>query len=150
MNLAIAGSLAEVGTDVSYQGVYLADMSSKSANYCYSEVSNNTGLLLLCEAELGKPMLELTDAKYDAATLARQKGCLSVSGKGLTAPKAWKDACVVNEDLKGITMPDTSKEPGDTNVPGANLQYNEYICYDVAQIRLRYLFRVKMSSDVTW
>ena len=133
-----------------YKGVYLADMSSKSANYCRSEVSNNIGLLLLCEAELGNPMLELTDATYDAANLAREKGCLSTWGKGLTAPKAWKDASVVHKDLKGVKMPDTAKEPGDTNVPGTYLQYNEYICYDIAQIRLRYLFRVKMSPDLMW
>lgn len=125
-------------------------MSSKSANYCRAEVSNNTGLLVLCEAELGKPMLELTDAKCNAATIAREKGCLSVWGKGLTAPKAWKDAGVVHKDLEGVVMPDTTKEPGDTGLPDAYLQYNEYICYDVAQIRLRYLFRVKMSPVVIW
>jgi len=34
--------------------------------------------------------------------------------------------------------------PGPTNVPGAYLQYNEFIAYDVAQVRLRYLFRVRM------
>ena len=37
-------------------------MSSKSANYCFSEDSGDIGLLLLCEAELGKPSLRLTDA----------------------------------------------------------------------------------------
>jgi poly [ADP-ribose] polymerase len=33
---------------------------------------------------------------------------------------------------------------GPTNVAGAYLQYNEYIVYDVAQVRLRYLLRVKL------
>jgi poly [ADP-ribose] polymerase len=46
--------------------------------------------------------------------------------------------------LTNNPQPDTSVAPGDTNVPGAGLYYNEYICYDVAQVRLRYLFRVKM------
>lgn len=41
-------------------------------------------------------------------------------------------------------QPDTTVRPGDTQVPGASLQYNEYIVYDVSQVRLRYLFRVKM------
>jgi poly [ADP-ribose] polymerase len=41
-------------------------------------------------------------------------------------------------------QPDTSVKPGDTNVQGAGLWYNEYICYDVSQVRLRYLLRVKM------
>ena len=41
-------------------------------------------------------------------------------------------------------QPDVTTEPGDTNVPGAYLQYNEYITYDFAQVRLRYLLRVRM------
>jgi poly [ADP-ribose] polymerase len=40
-----------------------------------------------------------------------------------------------------------SKKPGDTNVDGAYLFYNEYIVYNVAQIRLRYLFRVMMTYE---
>jgi len=43
-----------------------------------------------------------------------------------------------------MVQPDTSVAPGLTNVPGAYLAYNEYITYDVSQVRLRYLFRVKM------
>jgi poly [ADP-ribose] polymerase len=43
-----------------------------------------------------------------------------------------------------MIKPDVSVQPGNTNVAGSTLLYNEYICYDVAQVRLRYLFRVKM------
>lgn len=35
------------------KGVYFADMSSKSANYCYTTKDNYTGILLLCEVALG-------------------------------------------------------------------------------------------------
>ena len=31
------------------KGVYFADVSSKSANYCYATKSKNVGLILLCE-----------------------------------------------------------------------------------------------------
>lgn len=41
-------------------------------------------------------------------------------------------------------QPDTTNPPGHTSVPSAYLMYNEYIVYDVAQVRLRYLLRVKM------
>lgn len=41
------------------------------------------------------------------------------------------------------SQPDTNTKAGDTNVSG-HLLYNEYICYDVAQVKLRYLLRVKM------
>lgn len=127
------------------KGIYLADMSSKSVGYCCYYISDDTALLLLCEAELGKPMQELTNATYNAAKLAKDKGVLSTFGMGNTGPQAWKDAECVHPSLKGIKMPDTSsKLPGPTGVPGAGLFYNEYIVYDVSQVRLRYLFRVKM------
>lgn len=35
------------------KGVYFADMVSKSANYCFTNKTNNTGLMLLCEVALG-------------------------------------------------------------------------------------------------
>ena len=41
-------------------------------------------------------------------------------------------------------QPDTTTAPGETNYPNVGLYYNEYICYDVAQVRLRYLLRVNM------
>ena len=45
------------------KGVYFADMVSKSANYCCTTRSNNTGLLLLCDVALGD-MYERTLADY--------------------------------------------------------------------------------------
>lgn len=36
------------------KGIYFADMVSKSANYCSTNPSNSTGLLLLCEVALGE------------------------------------------------------------------------------------------------
>lgn len=143
--LRIAPPEAPVNGYMFGKGVYLADMSSKSAGYCSSYSSGNTGLLLLCEAELGEPPLELTNADYDAGTKAKQQDCLSTLGLGRTAPKMWKDASALHPSLTGVTMPDVvSQKPGDTGVQGAYLQYNEYIVYDVAQIKLRYLFRVSM------
>ena len=127
------------------KGVYLADMSSKSAGYCSSYSSGNTGLLLLCEAELGEPPLKLTNADYNAGDRAKDAGCFSTWGVGQTAPTAWKDAGTVHPSLKGVSMPDVvSKPPGATHEQSAYLQYNEYIAYDIAQIKLRYLFRVSM------
>ena len=45
------------------KGVYFADMVSKSANYCCTNRSNNTGLLLLCDVALGN-MYERKAADY--------------------------------------------------------------------------------------
>lgn len=45
-----------------------------------------------------------------------------------------------------IRQPDASKGIGENKAadPNGYLAYNEYICYDIAQVRLRYLFRVRM------
>jgi poly [ADP-ribose] polymerase 2/3/4 len=126
------------------KGVYLADISTKSANYCWARSSGGTGLLLLCEAELGDPSLKLFDADSNAGETAKKHGCISTWGVGTTAPKGWKDAACVHKDLKGVKMPDVSVEPGNANESKAFLQYNEYIVYDISQIRLRYLLRVQM------
>ncbi|KAK0716214.1 poly polymerase catalytic domain-containing protein [Lasiosphaeris hirsuta] len=142
--LRIAPPEAPVNGYMFGKGVYLADMSSKSANYCMAGASGGTGLLLLCEAELGRPMHELTRASYSAAEDAKKGGMLATWGQGTTGPQRWKDAECVHPDLEGVTMPDTTVAPGPTGVAGASLFYNEYICYDTAQLRLRYLFRVKM------
>lgn len=125
------------------KGVYLADMSSKSAGYCYPHISDGTALLLLCEAELGKPMRELTSSDCDGAENAKHEGAWSTWGKGGTAPLKWQDAECVHPSLKGVQMPSSTVPPGLTGL-SSSLLYNEYICYDVAQIRLRYLFQVKM------
>jgi len=145
------------------KGIYLADMSSKSANYCCSYISGGQALLLLCDAELGNPMQVLTNAQYDAGKTAAEKGAISTWGQGTMAPKGLKDASALHPSLVGVKMvsmpprgfgidvleltheqPDTKEEPGDTDVENAYLDYNEFICYDVAQVRLRYLLRVKM------
>ena len=102
--LRIAPPEAPVSGYMFGKGIYLADMSSKSANYCCSYNSGGHALLLLCEAELGQPMHELTNASYTAGEDARQQNKWSTWGKGMTGPRAWKDAACVHPSLQGVTM----------------------------------------------
>jgi Poly(ADP-ribose) polymerase catalytic domain len=46
---------------------YLANMASKSANYCALGMSGGEGLLLLCEAQLGNPLYQCKSADGSAA-----------------------------------------------------------------------------------
>ncbi|KAI1415635.1 PARP-domain-containing protein [Hypoxylon sp. FL1857] len=126
------------------KGIYMADMSSKSANYCCSSASNGHALILLCEAELGRPVQGLTENSPFAAVTAKQRGFLSTWGMGKTGPSLWKDAECIHPSLKGVLIPDTSVKPGPTGIDNTRLLYNEYIAYNVSQVRLRYLFRVRM------
>ncbi|XP_010522796.1 PREDICTED: poly [ADP-ribose] polymerase 2 [Tarenaya hassleriana] len=118
------------------KGVYFADMFSKSANYCYASQSLNDGVLLLCEVALGD-MAELLYANYSADKLP--PGKLSTKGVGKTAPNPSEARTL--ED--GVVVP--LGNPVDQSGPKGTLLYNEYIVYNVEQIRMRYLIQVKFK-----
>lgn len=118
------------------KGVYFADMSSKSANYCFTNRENNTGILLLCEVAIGTPNL-LRHADYLASNLPDGKH--STKGCGRTAPKESN-----YQNLDGVTVPMGPGENIDIE-GGSSLLYNEYIVYKIEQIRIRYLLRVKFN-----
>lgn len=86
------------------KGVYLADLSSKSANYCVSSLSGGVGLLLLVEAELSNPMYEIDSGEFDAAENAKKHNCIATKGVGKLGYTKWKDAGAVNSALKGVKM----------------------------------------------
>jgi hypothetical protein len=115
------------------KGVYFADMVTKSANYCFSSKENNVGLMLLCEVALGE-MNEKCHADYYANLLPPGKH--STKGCGKTAPQDGKM-------LGEVYVP--CGEGGSTTFTATSLLYNEFIVYDVAQIKTRYLFKMKFN-----
>merc|ERR1711994_776904 len=119
------------------KGIYFADMVSKSANYCCTNKTNNTGLLLLCDVALGN-MYEATKAEY-VEKLA--PGFHSTKGLGKTAP----DAANV-KTLDGAEVP-VGVGVQDTNLK-TDLLYNEFIVYDIAQVNAKYLFRMKFNYKI--
>lgn len=110
-------------------------MVSKSANYCCTSASNNTGLMLLCEVALGD-MFECTAAKY---VTELPKGTHSVKGCGKTFP----DPKESHIDGEGVEIP-MGKPFTDTKLK-SSLLYNEFIVYDVAQINVKYLFKLNFK-----
>jgi len=123
------------------KGVYFADMSSKSANYCWPTPSKNVGLLMLAEVSLGEAN-ELYDANSNADRLP--KGKHSVKGLGKVAPDPTKEARLENGTVVplGPSLP-TGIERNRQH--GFTLAYNEYIVYDVSQIKMRYLAKIKFD-----
>jgi len=119
------------------KGIYFADMVSKSANYCCTNKTNNTGLLMLCDVALGN-MYEATKAEY-VEKLA--PGFHSTKGVGKTGP----DPSGL-KDLDGVKVP-TGTGVKDTSLK-TDLLYNEYIVYDVAQVQAKYLFRMKFNYKI--
>ena len=128
-------------------GIYLADRSSKSAAYCDPWTSGQTGLLLLCEAQLGDPSYTRSDHEYTAVNTMRKKECISVKMHTHSSndPAEWLDAGVINDDLEGALMPDPT-----VPLPALNGFPNEYIVYDIAQVKIRYVFMLKWKTSRQW
>ncbi|XP_022899060.1 poly [ADP-ribose] polymerase 2 isoform X1 [Olea europaea var. sylvestris] len=120
------------------KGVYFADMFSKSANYCYSSPTAASGVLLLCEVALGD-MAELLVANYNADKLP--EGKLSTKGVGATAPE-FSNAELLEDGLL-VPLGEPKKQPGQEG----SLLYNEYIVYNVDQIRMRYVVQVDFKFE---
>ena len=59
------------------KGVYFADMVSKSANYCQTTRTNNTGLLLLCDVALGN-MYDRNAADYITKLPSGKHSCRGI------------------------------------------------------------------------
>jgi len=116
------------------KGVYFADMVSKSANYCCTNRTNNTGLLLLCDVALGN-MYERTKAEYVEKL---PSGFHSTKGVGKTEPDP-----ATFEELDGAKVP-MGKGVKDTTKK-TDLLYNEFIVYDFAQTEIKYLLQLKFN-----
>lgn len=118
------------------KGVYFADMFSKSANYCCASKASRSGVLLLCEVALGD-MNELLNGDYNANNLP--KGKLSTKGVGQMTPDLTKSR--TTDD--GVLVP-LGKPIHESSKRGC-LRYNEYIVYNVDQIKIRYALHVTFN-----
>ncbi|XP_054284117.1 poly [ADP-ribose] polymerase-like [Macrosteles quadrilineatus] len=117
------------------KGIYFADMVSKSANYCMTSPVNNTGLMLLCEVALGN-MYERTHAEYIENLPSGKHSC---KGVGATCPDPSEKT-----ELDGAEVPH-GKPTQQATHKETSLLYNEYIVYDIGQVKARYLFRMKFD-----
>uniref|UniRef100_A0A8R1Y175 Poly [ADP-ribose] polymerase n=1 Tax=Onchocerca volvulus TaxID=6282 RepID=A0A8R1Y175_ONCVO len=134
--LRVAPAEAPVTGYMFGKGIYFADLISKSANYCYA--INTEGFILLCEVALGE-MQEEIDAK---SITKPNRGKHSVKGLGQMIPDPSE--YFITED--GVTIP--MGKPVNTKRRDLTLLYNEYIVYDVAQVEIKYLVRVKFISSL--
>ncbi|XP_063157535.1 poly [ADP-ribose] polymerase 2 [Candoia aspera] len=125
------------------KGIYFADMSSKSANYCFATRKKDVGLLLLSEVALGE-CNELLEANPEAEKLLVSKH--STKGLGKLAPSLA--SCV---SLHGAIVPlGPAVETGIAKSPGYTLNYNEFIVYDPCQVRMKYLLKVRFNFTQLW
>lgn len=128
--LMIAPPESYISGDMFGNGVYFADVVTKSAYYCNAG-SNGVGALLLCEVALGD---------YGEFDHSPHPSCI-------------KDLIEQNKSCKGlgenIPNPDESVFQNGVEIPlgrlmtddnySGELDYNEYIVYNVDQIKCKYL-----------
>lgn len=115
------------------KGIYFADLVSKSAQYCFIDKKNPVGLMLLSEVALGE-VYELKKAEYMDKP---PRGKHSTKGLGKKIPQEsehvkWRD---------DVTVP--CGKPVSSNVKESELMYNEYIVYNMAQVKLQFLLKVR-------
>ncbi|CAJ0957745.1 unnamed protein product, partial [Mesorhabditis belari] len=123
------------------KGIYFADSSSKSGNYCYPK-NKEEGLLVLAEVSLGV-VNEKKGADYDASKLPAGKH--STFGMGQWAPSSGKQSFKKIFDDVVVPMGPLERVTDRTD---CSLLYNEYIVYNEAQVRLRFLVQTEFSDDL--
>jgi hypothetical protein len=116
------------------KGVYFGDMVAKSAEYCFTTPTANTGLLLLSKVALGSTY-EVCQPEYMEKPPTNYH---STHALAKTKPDP-SDAGVMSDMVTRV--PYGRGVP--SNVPGAFLSHGEYVVYDVSQINMKYLLRVK-------
>ncbi|XP_037358824.1 poly [ADP-ribose] polymerase 2 [Talpa occidentalis] len=141
--LRIAPAEAPITGYMFGKGIYFADMSSKSANYCFASRLKDIGLLLLSEVALGQ-CNELLEANPEAEGLLQGKHSTKGMGKMAPSPTA-------SITLNGSTVPlGPASDTGILNPDGYTLNYNEFIVYNPNQVRMRYLLKVQFNFLQLW
>ncbi|XP_021494725.2 poly [ADP-ribose] polymerase 2 isoform X1 [Meriones unguiculatus] len=125
------------------KGIYFADMSSKSANYCFASRLKNTGLLLLSEVALGE-CNELLEANPKAEALLQGKHSIKGLGKMAPSPAHF---ITLNESIVPLGP---ASDTGILNPEGYTLNYNEFIVYNPNQVHMRYLLKIQFNFLQLW
>jgi len=122
------------------KGVYFADCSSKSANYVHATQQHPFGLLILSQVALGK-IYETTKAKhFEKAPI----GYHSVKAIGKNIPNTNKQH-IADIDGYELSLGPLLKNHDQNIIENGSLLYNEYIVYDVAQVRMKYIVLIKFE-----
>ncbi|GFU18581.1 poly polymerase 2 [Nephila pilipes] len=134
--LKIAPPEAPSTGDYFGKGLYFADISSKSANYCLPTKKNNQGLLLLCKVSLGNKKKMLLS---DSTLPDHFQSFNSVLGMGRIVPTDFQTG-ILSLNAK-VPVGPLKEYP----LAHDTLKYNEYVVYDVNQVKPKYLLRVKFN-----
>eukprot|EP01125_Pyxidicula_operculata_P022922 TRINITY_DN9686_c0_g1_i3.p1 TRINITY_DN9686_c0_g1~~TRINITY_DN9686_c0_g1_i3.p1 ORF type:complete len:514 (+),score=92.79 TRINITY_DN9686_c0_g1_i3:227-1543(+) len=118
------------------KGIYFADMVSVSGQYCHTSNDHPTGFMLLCDVALGRSF-QIAHGKFIGKDDLDSAGFHSVKCWGTKGPDSGYD--IQTSDGLIVSL---GKE-SDTGVPVSELIHNEIVIYDVSQVKMKYLLKVK-------
>lgn len=128
-------------------GIYFADTFSKSVNYssrgAFEMKHPGYSLLLLCEVNLGKECPMTYHNTYEFENGDYQ----SIKGLGSNTPNP--DNAVYDKNGVYISVGPTIKYETKDYWSRPQLNHNEYIVYDEARVKLRYLVVVRDTEYCT-
>jgi len=117
------------------KGAYFADMVSVSTDYCHTYLTDNTGLLLICEVAMGK-----------------WQECLQITPSASNLPKGINSTKALG--TRGPSADSFKTFEGDVELPlgkvidtkaKSSLYHNEYVVYNTNQCKLRYVLKFKLD-----
>ena len=121
------------------KGIYFSDMSIKSYFRC--KFQNGIGLMMLCEVALGD-IEERNRGDYNLPyTMKNEKNSIKVIG--INVPYEG-DNIIFDSD---IILPLGDPVKLDNKEKKTFFAYNEYVVYDVNQIKMKYLVMVKLDNN---
>jgi len=122
------------------KGIYFADMVSVSGQYCHSSNEHQTGLMLLCDVALGRTF-QIAHGKFIGKEDLDGAGFHSVKCCGTKGPDPGYDT----QTSEGLIV--SLGREASTGVPVSELIHNEIVVYDPAQVRMKYLLKMKFTHN---
>lgn len=122
-------------------GLYFANCTTKSFDYCLHDVFNNNCCLLLCKVSVGKP-LYTKDSCYYSLTQLNNMSYNSIYCTGYYTPNKEQHYNINN------TIVPIGNLKKNENVPERELMlnYDEYVCYDINQVQIEYIIYCKSNN----
>ena len=117
-------------------GIYLANLQEKSAQYTCA-YGSKYACMFLCEAPLGKQHAVTHDGPHASTLKAPPTGFDSVHAIGSLQPKQWTS---LNIDGNEVLAPQS--KPVSSGIQ-SSFSHDEFLVYDEAQVRIRYVVAVK-------
>ncbi|KAJ3025255.1 UNVERIFIED_CONTAM: hypothetical protein HDU68_007325 [Siphonaria sp. JEL0065] len=133
------------------KGIYFADVFAKSWGYVHDHVSTGDtgayGCMFICEVALG----ETFDSEVSDWTLETAKpGTSSTRGLGKNVPNPEQDITFLKNNAKlplgKLSESPLRKNPETNKEIERTLNYNEYIVYNPAQVKIKYMLVLKNST----